>query len=122
MAIHDTYTRVNLREKIAKILGIFPEGGSLSSMDADNIDEQVDLVFREALEQGLVNFDVTDDNIEQDVFRSYANIIAFSLLDEFGVPEERAQRITQSAQRSEAVLIKRAKSPYKRSPVRPDYF
>lgn len=95
MAFTATRTRADLREAIARSLGLLGDGETLQGDLYTIVDNRIDDVYMELNRDGLLNFDFTDDSsIPTESFRSIVDIAAYSLIAEVEVPDNLAQRLS----------------------------
>lgn len=124
MALVTTRTRAELKEAIGRILHILGAGeNTLSAEDDLVIDDRVDDILMELSQEGLITFDVTDNSaIDIASFRSIAEIAAASLVNDFELPPQDANRILVQERQARLRLKRMVFDGINDATVKTEYF
>jgi len=88
-----------IRSKAAKKLGVLATGQVLESEISDDLDEAYNEVFAALSAKNLTN-DWSTDAIPDEYIAPVVALTAFARVDEYGVPNDRYQRIAADASRA----------------------
>lgn len=92
-------TAAEIRNKAAKKLGVLATGQTLESEIADDLDEAYDEVYAALDAKNLVTWDY-DEEIPDEYIGPVVALVAFARADEYGIPNDRYQRIAGDMSRA----------------------
>jgi hypothetical protein len=117
-----TRTKAQLRVAVASKLQITNAGNTVNGNDVTIIDNAIDNVLRELENEGLINFDITDNYIEVNLFNSLAVLIANTLVTDFALDDAMAARIGNEAAMASAKMRQQNWQGHINTTTQTDYF
>lgn len=87
-------TKVDLRNKILKELGVLPVGQVASAEDAVDVEAKIDEIHAEYTESGIASWDI--DSTPDNVVDPYVKIIAHYLSATFSVSQAKAAKLERN--------------------------
>ncbi len=104
-------TVAEIRDKAARKLGVLAFGQTLSNRYSADLTAAYSEVYAELRELNLVNWTLTG-TIPDEVVEPVVALVARARVDEYGVSNDRYQRILNSAQNAETSLRRVIHDPY----------
>lgn len=89
-----TYNREQLRAKVLERLGQLDPAQSTSAEDAATVDQAVQTTMEDLYEDGLIPFDVDTDAIPAPHYKAISKVVAYDLIEAFGITGDRAVKLT----------------------------
>lgn len=109
-------TKATIRNKAVKKLGVLATGQTLPSEIAADLDEAYDEVYAALSAKNLTN-DWESDDIPTEYVTPLVALVAFARADEYGIPNDRYQRIAGDVSRATAEIRELQESNVYKTPT-----
>ena len=96
-------TATQIRNKALLKMGIHATGQTVESEVADDLDNAYEEVYAALAAKNLVTWDL-DEEVPDEYVQPVVALVAFSRADEYGIPNDRYQRIAQNMSRATAEI------------------
>jgi len=109
-------TATQIRTKALKKLGVLATGQTTESEIAEDLDRAYEEVYAALAAKGLVTWDA-DEDIPPEYVMPVVALVAFARADEYGIPNDRYQRIAGDMSRATAEIRELQESNVYKTPT-----